>query len=765
MYSNEVPLDSTNNMVEMSNLQDNQILFTLLKNHQWEQLHEMIGDGSLYDLNVRDEYNNYLLTYAILYNRIDIVTLLIDGGARIDITDSEERSILYIAIKYDYLEIIDVLLKYNSNHIGISIIDIRDKNYNVPLHYAIIYNNYTALEKLLEYGTNPNVIDRKGYNALHLAVYTRTYKICNIIITHNVEINARCNSGETALHMACNLQLIDIVKLLLDNNINVNIQDHDHEFTALHYCVNLNNRDLVSLLLSHNADPNIQDMVGNTAIHYCVSENNLECLIMIMSNKNNEFKINLNLWNFDGHIPLHLVLISELPNFDEYFNILIDDSNVNIQDSDGETCLHILCYKNLWQNYIDTLKKKKLDIFVANKINERPVDYIKKSELELFMNMVSDSYLYRLRNKDIVWANEWENMCKKELPFDNSSKDLLNKLDVKKQFNKNFDENPDVCHTIIKSKLFDMYNEKNVKYCSKSFPVKQGNICISISEGTNLNVCTFTGSTLDILIGLIYLLKKYPDACSTFSRNFSENKELCKFYKSIGIIMNTHCEFLNFEIVWVYHKLYLMDDFYDNFRKCVKRKNNRYVIIPLGIEMREGSHANYIIYDKTTNEVERFEPHGSSAPTGLNYNPSLLDDILEIRFKELNKDIKYIRPKDYLPKIGFQLLDVSERRKKKIGDPGGFCALWAVWYVDMRLTYRTVNRNDLIKQMISSIKSQNVSFKNLIRNYAKNIIDIRDVILSAAGLDINDWLNDQFTESQIDIILKELGREVGILVT
>jgi hypothetical protein len=263
---------------------------------------------------------------------------------------------------------------------------------------------------------------------------------------------------------------------------------------------------------------------------------------------------------------------------------------------------------------------------------------------------------------------------------------------------------------------------------------------------------------------LIYLLRKYPDTCSTFNKNFSENKELCKFYKSIGIIMNTRCEFLNFEIVWVHHKLYLSDEFYENFRRCLLKKDKRFIIIPLGIEMREGSHANYILYDKQTREIERFEPHGSTTPAGLNYNPTLLDDILETRFKEIDPEIVYVRPKDYLPKIGFQLLDVYDRKKKKIGDPGGFCALWAIWYIDMRLQYRNLKREKLVKKMIETIKSQNISFKNLIRNYAYNIINIRDRILNKAGLDINDWLNDQYTDYQIDIVLKEVTREVSQLI-
>lgn len=744
-----------------NNLEYYSALFELLKNHKWQDFINKINIDNIFDINTTDEHNNYLMTYAILFNKPDIVSLLIDKGARIDILDNENRSILYNVIRYNYHEILDILLKFNNQNIGISILDMSDKNNNVALHYSIIYNNIHALRKLLDNGASPNMADKRGFNALHMAIYMKSYKMINLIIEYNVDVNARCNSGETALHIACNLQLVDIIKLLLNNNINVDMQDYDHEFTALHYSVNLNNKEIVTLLLNKNADPNIQDMVGNSAVHYCVHENNIECLYIILNHPLNKDRVNVNLWNFQGLLPLHIALESDLTNIDEYYKLLLEKTNLNIQNNDGDTCLHLMCGKDMWQNYKEQLMKKKLDIFIMNNQKMRPIDYIKVDERQTFLNIIIKSYLYRLRTRDVIWEFEWQNMCKKELYPQSLTKEqqqIINSLNV------NTKNKEDICYDIIKTQLNKMMNESNIKLCSKSFPLKQGNVCIKLSEGSSLNVCTFTGSTLDILIGLIYLLKKYPDACSTFSKNFSENKELCKFYKSIGIIMNTHCEFLNFEIVWVYNKLYLMDDFVDNFKKCINKKGVRYVIIPLGIEMREGSHANYIIYDIKTNEIERFEPHGSSAPTGLNYNPTLLDSILETRFKEIVTNVKYVAPKDYLPKIGFQLLDVSERKKKKIGDPGGFCALWAVWYVDMRLTYKNLDRSSLIKQMITSIKSQNISFKNLIRNYASNIIDIRDNILAKAGIDINDWLNDQFNETQVTAVLKELGKEVGMVV-
>lgn len=735
-------------------------LFDLLKKHKWDEFIKYINSVDHIDLNIRDDQNNYLLTYAILYNKPDIVKLLVERDARIDILDNEDRSILYIAIKYDYQEIIDMLLEYNKNNIGILLFDIRDRNNHVPIHYTIVFNNVTALLKLLDAGASPNTSDKNGYNSLHLSVYVRSYRMCSMILKYNIDINSRLKSGETALHIACNLQLTDIVKLLLVNGISINIQDYEHEFTALHYSVNLNNKELVTLLLDNGADANIQDIVGNTVIHYAVSENNLECLTIIMSKQ----KVNLNLWNFDGKIALLMILEIDPQNLIEYIDLLLENSNVNIQDNYGNTCLHLMCVKNLWKEYQPELVKKRLDAFLPNRNNMRPIDLIDQKDIDAFINMIVDSYIYRLRNANVYWSEEWENMCKKEIYYDTLTDDderVLSSIGMldKKISNKT----EDVCRSIVHRKIKGIYDKKGEKMCSKSYPVKQGYMCLNITEGKKLNICTFTGTTLDILIGLIYLLKKHPDACSTFSRNFSENKELCKFYKSIGIIMNTKCEFLNFEVVWTYGKLHLSEDFYDNFRRCISRKDKRFVIIPIGIELRNGAHSNYLIYDKKNNEIERMEPQGLSVPIGFNYNPSLLDNVLEIRFKEFDNNIKYIRPEQYLPKISFQLLDIYERNKKKIGD-AGTCSLWTLWYVDMRLTYKEIPREKLVKKMIQTIKSQNISFKNMIRNYAGEIIDIRDKVLNHAGLDVNDWLNDVYTEHQIDIVLKELTHEVVSLM-
>lgn len=64
----------------------------------------------------------------------------------------------------------------------------------------------------------------------------------------------------------------------------------------------------------------------------------------------------------------------------------------------------------------------------------------------------------------------------------------------------------------------------------------------------------------------------------------------------------------------------------------------------------------------------------------------------------------YITPESYMPKISFQYFDVVENSTSKIGDPNGFCALWAIWYTDYRITYADVDRKKLIKQIFKYIK-------------------------------------------------------------
>lgn len=730
------------------------ILFNLVKQNKWDEVLDFLKNNDDIDVNIRDNSNNYLINYAIINNNIAAVSLLIHKGSRLDITDNDGRSILYVPIKYNFDKILDLLIHFNKINIGISLIDIKDKNGHIPLHYAIIFKNINAIKILLEAGSDVNISDNNGQNSLHLAVYTKELDIVLLITEQNIHINARTGTGENALHISCNFELLDIAELLLTKGIDKNAQDYEHEFTPLHYSVTLNNKNITALLLKNLADPNIQDSLGNTPLHYTLMEENYEIFMFFMTSNYTKDNININLSNISSKLPIHIFLEKNVnkETVFEFLGLLLKGSNLNYQDENGITAFHYISMNDIWKQFKEDLGTKKLNIFIQNSRKERPVDYINKDNLDEYMDLVTQSYLFVLRNSNFTWRHDWENICSKKLISEKDKDVLSNFIKSPKE-----GQNMDLCYDIIKNRLYKIYNENSSRCEDVSYPLKINKRCLLIEESTPVEYCSFVGITLDILVGMIYLLQKHPQACSTINTEFIENKDLCNYYKSIGIVTNTKCEFLNFEIVWVYNQLYFSNNFKNGFQMCVKNNKKNFVIFPLGIELRQGSHANYLIYDIRKKEVERFEPYGSQSPYQFDYNPTLLDNLLEYKFKEIDSEINYIKPSHFLPKVGLQYFDIFEANTKKIADPSGFCALWAIWYADMRMTFADIPRDKLIKKILKDTKRQNVSFRNLIRNYSTNITKIRDNILSKASININDWLNDQFTEQQILIIIKEIS--------
>ena len=155
-------------------MEKNLILFDHIKNHEWEDVKNILSSDEYIDVNIKDTNNNSLITYAILYNNPEITLLLLERDTKIDIIDDDGKSILYIPIKYNYDEIVDLLLEYNEKIIGESILDIYDTNGNIPLYYALFYKNIRAINKILNYQTNFNIKNKKGYSTIHLAIYTKS---------------------------------------------------------------------------------------------------------------------------------------------------------------------------------------------------------------------------------------------------------------------------------------------------------------------------------------------------------------------------------------------------------------------------------------------------------------------------------------------------------------------------------------------------------------------------------------------------------------
>lgn len=743
-------------------------LFQFVKNNKEDQFIDYISNLSIdeIDVNMKDEHSNYIISFAIIINSRRIIIKIIEYGAKLDFLDSEGNTILYYPIKLHYPQIVEILMEADKKSIGISLADLKDARGQIPLFYAIKYRNHYALQELINHGADVNYKNNDGLNVLHLSVLKNDTTMVKMLIKYIKNVDAQTNTGETALHDACNFKRIEIVKLLLNKGANPNISNNDQDFYPIFYSVIQNDVDITKLLIDNYSDPNHQDSLGNTFVHYAILHNNINIMDYIFDkykiklSKDNYYDENINkkdashnnsyidpsIINLNGLTILQLLLYEYREDYDKYIRLLLIGSNLNYQDNSGNTSMHILIEKNLWTKYQDIIELKKINIFIKNNEDKTPIDLTPMIDREHLISMIVKSYFNYLKKNNISWLQEWQNKCAK-ISNDNQIDDEKCQQLIRE--------------SIIKGKL--------------SIPIKKFKDNIVIDVDQKIHFTTFTGSILDMICGFKFLSKKYP-LCTSLFHSDPFSPELEKYYQTLNINPEITNDIAHFEIRWIYQRLFFPSYFKNNIIKIINDKQFKYIIIPIGIIMSTGfdnteNHSNCLFYDINKNILERFEPHGSDYPYNFNYNPDLLDELIYKKFKSIidenkpnqtnNDSLRYLVPKDYLPKFGFQRFDIMEESfNKNIGDPNGFCTLWCIWYLDFRLKYINIKPYKIIRKLINQVKFNNLSFRNVIRNYSKHIIDLRDSYLNLIGRNVNDYINYKITKSEKQILLDAIVNDV-----
>jgi ankyrin repeat protein len=702
-------------------------IFNMVKNHQIQEIINFIDENPNFDYNIQDNNGVYFLYYVVSINDINLLKKILTTNIKIDIIDDDGYSILFLPIKFGYNQQIKLLLEHNKNTIGIPIQTIMDKDGNIPLHYSVIYNNSESFDLLLP-ESNFSITDKYGDNILHMAVMTKSLYFVKKITEFIKDINLQNLYGETVIHIATLMNQYEILKYLLSFKFDINIQTFQTLNTILHFACKFGSIEILKLLLDHNVDVNIQNMEGDTPLHVSIFENKINFASVLMTNEKSASRINVNLFNRELMLPLHIVLQNQPINFENYLDLLLEKTNLNFQNNDGETCLHLICKLFLWKKYSHIIKNKKLDILIRDTSNIRPIDYIDEKDYDEFIDLVVESYIHRLLLKKKKWSTEWENKCD---------------IDTKQ------------CYQKTKEKILNLIDKNNVDCYQRTYPIKiNTKKCLKLSLDEQINFNTLVGSRMDIIAGLLYLKNKYLNENIILDKFDINNRMMCNLYeKNMIPTLFNDCFFENYFIIWNQKTNQFF--FNPDIKNLIIKNKSKYVILYLEILFKNlvNRHANIIIYSKKTNEIERFDPFGSG------HDPELDVELEKFLLKMFPK-VKYLSPKDYMSKVGFQQIDVNEIQNDFIGDPEGYCVSWSIWYADMRLQYPTIQRTKLIKYIMQQINEKHLKYRSIIRNYSSNITTIRDEILDYAQLNINQYQNNLFTSEQFQLIIDKINQKI-----
>ena len=244
----------------------------------------------------------------------------------------------------------------------------------------------------------------------------------------------------------------------------------------------------------------------------------------------------------------------------------------------------------------------------------------------------------------------------------------------------------------------------------------------------------FIGLPWPQLTVLLYLNHKHRDNCTPIPRELFEERGVIK---SSVVKRAARLEWNDVSMKWAQRDpkrpgaLEIPPNYWKAVKDCVKKKT-RFITIPFGFSCtdsqgRKSGHANMLVYDSKTKELERFEPNASMG--GGCFDPPGLDEMLKKLFNQhvkVGMVKKAIPPLGYCPE-GFQAIQALENEDLPT-DPSGWCAVWSAWYADTRLLNPNKSREEVVKLAMNKLERDPESFTKFIRNYSMFIVKAADAL-------------------------------------
>ncbi|KAJ3166788.1 hypothetical protein HK101_011874 [Irineochytrium annulatum] len=265
---------------------------------------------------------------------------LIRLGCPLDRQSHDGRTPLFMAVEYDYHEIVTLLLSTVPASVKIC-----DKNGKNVLHVATYMGNLRMVQDLLPLmkaqGMKIGDPDGDGWTCLHYAVSKTDLDIIKYLVVQGAPIDTRTKSGGTVLLTACKHRNPPVIDHLIgamppDSLPLVN----DDGWSALHVACRWNTREVIEMLVKAGLPLSGRVKNGNTVLHIASSNENaaelLSYLIPLIPPD-----ITVDTVNNDGWTALHIATkISTL----EAVRILVDKSaTLDTVTKSGNNLFHLAC--------------------------------------------------------------------------------------------------------------------------------------------------------------------------------------------------------------------------------------------------------------------------------------------------------------------------------------------------------------------------------------------------------------------------------------
>lgn len=303
---------------------------------------------------------------------------------KVDIRN-QGRTALQVASHLGHMEVVKILIQANAN------IDLKDDEGDSALHYAAYGNQGAIIRLLLAKGANAELLNNAKCTALYIAVNKGFTEVVQILCMPNCAINVQDLHGDTPLHYAITADYRSIIEILTEvPNIDFTVQNQQG-FNLLHHSALKGNVLAVQKILERArqlVDSKKED--GFTALHLATLNNHQEVVEILVK----EGRCDVNLRNNRNQTPLHLAVTHGHINLVQL--LATEGGDVNAEDEDGDTPMHIV----LVQQHLTSLEPEGVGSTMLNKLQATGL----LGNIELNVGTAIACFL-ALSGADITYAN------------------------------------------------------------------------------------------------------------------------------------------------------------------------------------------------------------------------------------------------------------------------------------------------------------------------------------------------------------------------
>lgn len=463
----------------------------------------------------------------------------------------------------------------------------------------------------------------------------------------------------------------------------------------------------------------------NCALISAIKSNNNLILLKLL-----EFDdIDVNVYDNHKWSATHLICNkSSNINIENKKLILSKTDNFNVPNLSGNTVIHLLCLNGDIIKFKNILETKLIDLFYENKMGYNPLQYCKKKNISIIIKIVAKGFINNIDNISI-----------------NDNKINNSKISHKQNL------------INMSEQCLQVQTEQCLKQLSQNIMINDNDIYLENEPLVNYSL--FTSTDYDSFIYLEYYKQKYN---INILRNNNtklkyelimknDNEKIGKIFNRYIDLYKSYNNLQNLSIFWYDVNNY----FYSNEIKNLLLKSKNIVFIYVNIVDLNNDHANCLIIDHNKKQIIHFEPFGTINNKKLND----FDEYFKQYFNDIFSSYVYYAPKDFMSVNSFQMLsNETSDLNIKIGDIGGFCLAWTLWFLELYLNNKNTSLEKLINNSIRKIIDTKSLFSDYIRSYANKLTNFRSAYLSKINYPAERIFNIHKSYNELHYILNALNK-------